>query len=52
MARLLALFKIRNVLSEATGVHRLALVHVLYSINGGRFHLASGYIRVSKRSTG
>jgi len=52
VARLLALFKIRNVLSEATGVHRLALVRVLDRINSGRFHLASGHIRVSKRSIG
>jgi hypothetical protein len=52
VARLLALFKIRNVLSEAAGVHRLALVRVLDPINGGRFHLASGHIRVGKRSTG
>jgi len=51
VARLLALFKIRYVLSEARGVHRLALVRVLDPINGGRFHLASGHIRVGKRST-
>ena len=43
MARLLELFKIRNVLSEATGVHRLALVRILDPITGGRFHLASGH---------
>jgi len=52
VGRLLALFKIRNVLSEAAGVHRLALVHVLDSINGGRFHLVSGHIQVGKGSTG
>jgi len=42
----------RNVLSEARGVHRLALVRVLDPIHGGRFHLPSGHIRVGKRSTG
>jgi len=52
MAQLLALFKIRNVLSEAAGVHWRALVRVLDLINGGKFHLASGHIRVGKRSTG
>ena len=52
MARLLALCKIRNVLSEAAGVYRLALVRILDPINGGRFHLTSGHIRVGKRSTG
>jgi len=50
--RLLALFKITNVLSQATGIYRLALVCVLDPINGGRFHLASGDIRVGKQSTG
>jgi len=48
VARVLALFKIGNVLSEAPGVHRLALVRVLDPINSGRFHLASGHIRVGK----
>jgi len=52
VARLLALLKIRNVLSEAAGVYRLALVRVLDPIKGGRFHMASGHIRVGKRSTG
>jgi len=52
VARLLALFKITNVLSEATAVHRLALVRVLDQIHGGIFHLASRHIRVGKRSTG
>jgi len=52
VARLLALFKIKYVLSQAAGVHHLALVRVLNSINGGRFHLVSGDIRVGKRSTG
>jgi len=44
VARLLVLFKIRNVVSEAAGVYRLALVRVLNLINGGRFHQASRYI--------
>jgi len=52
VARLLALFKIRNVLSEAAGVLRLALVRVLDPINGGRFPLASRHIQVGKQSTG
>ena len=52
VAQLLALFKIRNVLSEAAGVHQLTLVRVLELINGDRFHQASGYIRVRKLSTG
>jgi len=52
MARLLPLFKIRNVLSEVTGVHWLALVRVLDPINSGRFHLASGHVQGGKRSTG
>jgi len=52
VARLLGLFQIRNVLSEVAGLYRLGLVHVLDSINGRRFHLASGHILVSQRSTG
>jgi len=52
VARLLAIFKIRNVLSKAAGVDRLALVCMLNPINGGRFPLASGHRRVGKRSTG
>jgi len=52
VARLLAPCKIRNVLSEAAGVYRWALVQVLDPINGARFQLASGHIRVGKRSTG
>jgi len=52
VARLLALFKIRNVLSEAAGVYRLTLVRMVNPINGSRFHLASGHIPVGKRSTG
>jgi len=49
VAQLLALFKIRNVFSEAAGVRRLALLRVLDQINSGRFHLTSGHIRVGKR---
>jgi len=48
VARLLALFKIRNILSEAGAVHRLALVCILNLVNSGRFHIASGPIRVSR----
>jgi len=44
VAPLLALFLKRYVLSEAAGVHWLALVRVLDLINCGRFHLASGHI--------
>jgi len=43
VARLIALFKIRNILSEAAAVHRLALVRILHPINGGRFHIPSGH---------
>jgi len=46
VARLLALFQIRNILSEAAAVHHLALVRILDPINGGRFHILSGHIRV------
>jgi len=49
VARLLALFKIRNILSEAAAVHRLALVRILDLMNGGRFHIPSGHIRVGNR---
>ena len=52
MARLVGLFKIRNVLNGAAGVRRLALLRVLDLINAGRFHLASGHIRVGKRHSG
>jgi len=44
VAPLLALFKIRNILSEAAAVHRLALVCILDPINGGRFHIPSRHI--------
>jgi len=49
VARLLALFKIRNILSEAAAVHRLALVRILNLINSGGFHIQSGHIRVGNR---
>jgi len=52
VARLLALFKIRNILSEAAAVHRLALVRILNLINGGRFDIPSGHIRVGSRING
>jgi len=52
VARLLVLFKIRNILSEAAAVHRLALVRMLDLINGGRFHIPSGHIRVGYRING
>jgi len=52
VAQLLALFKISNVFSEAAGVRRLALLRVLDPIDSGRFHLASGHIRVGKRRSG
>jgi len=44
VARLLALCKIRNILSEAAAVHHLALVRILDQINGGRFHIPSRHI--------
>jgi len=44
VARLLALFKIRNILREAAAVHHLALVRILDPINGARFHIPSGHI--------
>jgi len=44
VARLVALFKIRNILSEAGAVHRLALVCILDRLNSGTFHIASGHI--------
>jgi len=46
VAPLLAPFKIRNILSEAAAVPRLALFRILDPINGGRFHIASEHIRV------
>ena len=52
MAQLLALFQIRNILSEAAAVHHLALVRILNPINGGRFYILSGHIRVGNRING
>jgi len=52
VSQLLALFKITNILSEAAAVHRLALVHILDLINGGRFHIRRRHIRVRNRITG
>jgi len=49
VARLLALFKMRNILGEAAAVYRRALVRILDPINGGRFHIPSGHFRVGKR---
>jgi len=49
VAQLLAPFKIRNILSEAAAVHRLALVRILNPSNGGRFHIPRGNIRVGNR---
>jgi len=49
LAQLLAVFKIRNVLSGAGDVHRLALVHILDPVGAGGFHRRSGHMRVSKR---
>jgi len=43
VARLPALFKIRNILGEAGAVHRLALLCILDPVNSGRFHIASGH---------
>ena len=50
VARLVGLFKIRNVRTEV--VSRLAIVQVLNPVNSGRFHGASGHIRVCKRRNG
>ena len=46
VARLLAPFKISNILSEGAAVHRLASVRILYLIKSGTFHIHSGHIRV------
>ena len=48
VAQLPALFKIRNILSEAGAVHRLALVCILDLVNSGRFDIASIYIIVGR----
>ena len=50
MARLVGLFKIRNLRTEV--VSRLAFVQVLDPVNGGRFHGASGHIRVCRQRNG
>jgi len=50
--RLLALFNIRNVLSGAGDVHRLALVPILHPVGSGIFHRGSRHIRVSKGPNG
>jgi len=52
VAGLHAPFKIRNILSEAGAVHWLALVYILDPVNSGRFHIASGHIRVGRRVIG
>jgi len=44
VARLRALFKIRDMLSQAGAVHRLALVCLLDPVNSGKFHIANGHI--------
>ena len=52
MTRVVGLLKIRNILSEAGGVRRLALLVMLDRLNAGRFHLVSGYILMGKRTSG
>ena len=52
MARLHARFKIRNILSEARAVHRLAVVSICDPLNSGRFHIASRDIRVGRPVNG
>jgi len=52
VSQLLALFKIRNIVSEAAAVHRLALVRIVDPINGGRFHIPNRHIRVANRING
>jgi len=52
VARLLALIKIQNILSEAAAVHRLALVHILDPMNCGRFDIPSGHIPVGNGING
>jgi len=49
VARLLAPFKISNIISEAAAVHSLALLRILDPINGGRFHNPTGHIPVGNR---
>ena len=50
VARLVGLFQIRNMRTEV--VSQLAYIQVLDPVNGGRFHEASGHIRVYKRHNG
>ena len=52
VAELLALFKISNIQSQGATVHHLALVRILNPINGDRFHIPSGHIRVGNRISG
>jgi len=52
VSQLLAPFQISNILSEAAAVHYWALVRIRNLINGGRFHIASGQIRVRDRING
>jgi len=52
LAQLIALFKIRNIFSEAAGVKHLARLHIVNPINSCRYHLASCHIRVGKRRSG
>ena len=52
VARLIGLFKIRNILSETGGVRHQILLHVLNPINPGRFRLLSGDIPVGKQTSG
>jgi len=52
VARLLALFKIRNILSKAPAVYQLALVCILDPINGRRFHIPCGHIQVGNQING
>jgi len=52
VAQLQALFKIRTILSEAAAVHCLTLVRILDPINGGRFHILTGHIRVGNPING
>jgi len=52
VAQLLALFNIRNILCEAAAVLCLALVRILDLINGGRFHIPNGHMRVANQING
>jgi len=52
VAQLLALFKIKKVVSQGASVRRQALLRVLDPINSGTFHLTSGHIPVGKRPIG